>query len=87
MSWNIARSKHPYSDCELVKKKITEIVSVSDPHNKKLQQLIMQMLSLPRIIQRLIFEINVAVTMQSHLKSFLAFNLTVDESTDTKNNP
>ena len=87
MSWNIARSKRPYSDCELVKKKITEVVSVSDPHNKKLQQLITQMLSLPRITQRLIFEINVAVTMQSHLKSFLAFNLTVDESTDTKNNP
>ena len=35
MSWNIARSKHLYSDCEHVKKKITEVVSVLDPNNKK----------------------------------------------------
>ena len=87
MSWNIACSKHPYSDCELVKKKITEVVSVSDPHNKKLQRLITQILSLPRIAQRRIFEINVAVTMQSHLKSFLAFSLTLDATTETQNNP
>ena len=87
MSWNIACSKHPYSDCELVKKKITEVVSVSDPHNKKLQRLKTQILSLPRIAQRRIFEINVAVTIQSDLKSFLEFSLTLDESTDTQNNP
>ena len=86
MSWNVARSKYPYSDCELVKKKITEVVSVSDPHNKKLQGLITQILSLPRTTQRRIFKINVAVTMQSDLKSSLAFSLALDESTDTQNN-
>ena len=42
MSWNIARSKHPYSDCEFVKKNIIEVVLVLDPNNKKLQQLIVQ---------------------------------------------
>ena len=87
MTWNIACCKHPYSDCELVKKKIIEVVSVSDPHNKKLQRLITQILSLPGLKQRRIFEINVANKMQSHLKSFLAFSLTLDESTDTQNNP
>ena len=34
ISWNIACSKHLYSDCELVKKKITEVFSVSDLNNK-----------------------------------------------------
>ena len=35
-SRNIARSKHPYSDCEFVKKNITDVVAVLDPNNKKL---------------------------------------------------
>ena len=34
MSWNIVRSKHPYSDCEFVKKNITDVVAVLDPNNK-----------------------------------------------------
>ena len=38
ISWNIARSRHPYSDYEFMKKNITEVVSVLDPNNKKLQQ-------------------------------------------------
>ena len=36
MSWNIAHFKHPYSDCEFVKKNITDVVAVLDPNNKKL---------------------------------------------------
>ena len=43
MSWSIARAKHPYSDCEFVKKNITDVVAVLDPNNKKLQCLIAQM--------------------------------------------
>ena len=43
MSWNTARSKHPYSDCKFVKKNITDVVAVLDPNNKKLQPLITQM--------------------------------------------
>ena len=37
ISWNIARSKHPYSDCEFVKKNISDVVAVLDPINKKIQ--------------------------------------------------
>ena len=89
MSWNIARSKHPYYNCELVNKKITEVVSVSDPNNKKLQRLITQILSSRRTAQRCILEISadIAVTMQSDLKSSLAFSFALDESIDTQNNP
>ena len=89
ISWNIAHSKHPYSDCELVKKNIIEIVSVLDPNNKKLQRLITQIPSSHRTTQRRISQIStdVAVTMQSDLKSALAFSLALDESTDTQNNP
>ena len=34
MSWNIARSKHPYSDCEFMKKNVTDVVAVLDPTTK-----------------------------------------------------
>ena len=31
MSWNIARSKHPYLDCEFVEKNVTDVVVVTPP--------------------------------------------------------
>ena len=46
MSWSIARSKHPYSDCKFVKKNVTDVVALLDPNNKTLQRLIAQMLCL-----------------------------------------
>ena len=35
MSWNIARAKHPYSDCEFVKKNIADVVAVLEPNITK----------------------------------------------------
>ena len=34
IAWNIARSKHPYSDGEFLKKNILQVVSTLDPSNK-----------------------------------------------------
>ena len=89
MSWNIARSKHLYSDGELVKKNTTDVIAVLDPNNKKLQRLIAQMPCSRRTTQRRIFQISadIAVTMQSDLKSSLSFSIAIDESTDLKENP
>ena len=67
MSWNIGRSKHPYSACEFVNKKnITDVVAVLDPNNKKLQRLIAQMPCLRQTTQRHISQISadIALTMQ-----------------------
>ena len=89
MFWSIACSKHPYSDCEFVKKNITDVVAVLDPNNKKLQRLIAQMPCSRRTTQRRISQTsaNIAVTMQSDLKSSLAFSIAIDESTDIQDNP
>ena len=89
MSWNIARSKHLYSDGELVKKNTTDVIAVLDPNNKKLQRLIAQMPCSRRTTQRRISQISadIAVTMQSDLKSSLSFSIAIDESTDLKENP
>ena len=89
MSWNIARSKHPYSDCEFVKKNITDVVAVLDPYNTKLQRSIAQMPCLRRTTQTRVSSISAdnEVTMQSDFKSFLAFIFAFDESTDIQDNP
>ena len=65
MSWSIAHSKHPYSDCEFVKKNITDLIAVLDLNNKKLQRLIAQMPYSRRPTQRRISQISadIAVTM------------------------
>ena len=64
MSWNIARSKHPYSDCEFVKKNITDVIAVLDPNNKKLQRLIAQMLCSRRTTQRRISQISADIALK-----------------------
>ena len=89
MSWNIARFKHPYSDCEFVKKNITDVVQVLDPNNQKLQRLIAQMPCSRQTTQRRISQISgdIAVTMQSDLKSSLAISIAIDESTDIQDDP
>ena len=89
MSRSIARFKHPYSDCEFVKKNITDVVAVLDPNNKKLQCLIAQMPRSRRTTQRRISQISadIAVTMQSDLKNSLAFSIAIGESTDIQDNP
>ena len=89
MSWNIARSKHSCSDCEFVKKNTTDVVSVFDPNNKKLQRLTAQMPCSRRTTQRRISQMSedIAVTMQSESKTPLAFSIAMDESTDIQDNP
>ena len=89
ISWNIACSKHPYSNCEIVKKNITDVVAVLDPSNKKLQRLIAQMPCSRRTTQRRISQISadIAVAMQNDLKSSFAFSIALDESTDIQDNP
>ena len=37
MSWSIARSKNPYSECEFVKKNIADVAALLVPNNKKIQ--------------------------------------------------
>ena len=88
MSWNVARSTHPYSDCGFVKKNITNVVTVLDPNNKKLQRLIVQMPSSHQTKQRRISQVSadITVTMQSNLKSSLAFSIAFDNSTDIQDN-
>ena len=65
MSWSIMCSKHPYSDCEFVKKNITDAVVVLDPNNKKLQCLTVQMPCSHQTTRRCISQIcaDNAVTM------------------------
>jgi len=41
-SWNIARSKHPDSDGEFVKKNISEVIALLDLNNTKFQRVISQ---------------------------------------------
>ena len=78
-SWNIAHSKHSYSDCEFVKKNITDVVAVLDLNNKKLQRLIVQMPCLHQTTQRGSSQksVDIVVTMQSDLKSCLAFSIAI----------
>ena len=72
-----------------MKKNITDVVAVLNPNNKKLQRLIAQMPCSRRTTQRRISQISadIAVTMQSDLKSSLTFSIGIDESTDIQDNP
>ena len=73
---------------EFVQKNMTDAVAVLDPNNKKLQRLIAQMPCSRRTTQRRISQISadIAVAMQSDLKSSLAFSFAIDESTDIQDN-
>ena len=39
MPWNIARFRHPYSDCDIMKKNITDVVAVLDLNTKSFNAL------------------------------------------------
>ena len=58
ISWNIARSKHPYSDGEFVKKNISEVIAMLDPNNRKLQRLISQTPASRHTVERRVSCIN-----------------------------
>ena len=89
ISWNIARAKHSYSDCEFVKKNIADVVAVLEPNNKNLQRLIEKIPSSRRTTQRRISQISadIEVTVQNDLKRSVAFSLALDESTDIQDYP
>ena len=72
-----------------MKKNITDVVAVLDPNSKKPQHLRAQMPCSRRTTQRPIFQISadIAVTVQSDLKSSLGFSTAFDESTDIQDNP
>ncbi|XP_065675707.1 general transcription factor II-I repeat domain-containing protein 2A-like [Hydra vulgaris] len=44
IAWNIAKSKHPYTDGEFVKQNLFDVISVLDPNNCKIQKLISNVL-------------------------------------------
>jgi hypothetical protein len=86
---NIARSKLPYSHGEFVKKNISDMITVIAPENSKLKQAIEQILISRHITERHISEISstTVCSLQSDLKSCVAFSLALDESTDIQDIP
>ena len=86
---NIAHAKHPYSDCEFVKKNIADVVALLETNNEKLKPLIENMLCWRRTTQRCIFQISadIEAAMQNWLKISLVFILKLDKSNDIKDNP
>ena len=89
LAWNIARSKHPYTDGEFIKQNILQVVSILDPSNTTLQRLISQMaLSRPTIVRRIEdLSANVTISLKNDLVSSVAFSIALDESTDIQDNP
>ncbi|XP_014778369.1 uncharacterized protein LOC106874960 [Octopus bimaculoides] len=88
MSWNIARTKRPYSDEEFVKN-IAEVVAVLYPNNIRLQRLIAQTPIPCQPTGKRISQISadVAGKMQNDFKNSLAFGLALDEPTNIQDNP
>ncbi|XP_065681502.1 general transcription factor II-I repeat domain-containing protein 2A-like [Hydra vulgaris] len=87
--WNIARGKHPYTDGEFVKQNISDVLSVLDPSNSKIQRLVSQIPISRHTTERRISEISIDVEQQllNDLKNCEAFSLAVDESTDIQDKP
>jgi len=52
ISWNIVRSKHPYSDGEFVKQNVPEVIAMLDTNNTKLQRLIYETPTLRHTVER-----------------------------------
>ena len=89
IAWNIARAKHPYSDGEFVKKNISEVLSILDPSNSKLNKLVSQISVSRHTTERRISQISAAVEndLNKDLQNCKAFSLALDESTDIQDNP
>jgi hypothetical protein len=89
IAWNIARSKHPYSDGEFVKKNISEVLSLLDPSNSKLNKLVSQISISRHTTERRISQISADVesNLKKDLQNCKAFSLALDESTDIQDNP
>lgn len=89
LAFNIAKAKKPYTEGEFVKTNISQVVSILDPENKKLQKLIEQMPASRHTIERRISVISddIMSNLQQKLSNCSAMSLALDESTDIKDKP
>ncbi|XP_065665556.1 protein FAM200A-like [Hydra vulgaris] len=89
IAWNIAKSKHPYTDGEFVKQNLFDVILVLDPNNSKIQRLISNISVSRHTTERRISEISVKVEQHllNDLKNWEAFSLALDESTDIQDKP
>jgi len=80
-SWNIARSKYPYSDGEFVKKNISEIIAVLDINNTELQRLISQTPVSRHTVERRVSCINADFEnkLQNDFKNSTALSLALQQ--------
>jgi hypothetical protein len=89
IAWNIARSKLPYSHGEFVKKNISDVIAILAPENSKLKQAIEQIPISRHTTERRNSEMSSTIvsSLQSDLKSCVAFSLPLDEHTDIQDIP
>uniref|UniRef100_A0A1B6MPL2 Uncharacterized protein n=1 Tax=Graphocephala atropunctata TaxID=36148 RepID=A0A1B6MPL2_9HEMI len=89
LAFNIAKAKKPYTEGEFIKKNMSQVVSILDPENKKLQKLIDQMPAARHTIERRISVISgdIVGNLQQNLSECSAISLALDESTDVKDKP
>ena len=76
IAWTIARVKHPNTDGEFTKQNISDVLSVLDPKNSKVQRLISQFPISRHTTERRISEISAEIEQQllNDLKNFAAFS-------------
>ena len=89
IAWNIARVNHSYTDGEFVKQHISDVLSVLDPKNSKIQRLISQIPISRHTFERRISEISAEIEEQllNDLKNCEAFSLALYEPTDIQDKP
>ncbi|XP_065672011.1 SCAN domain-containing protein 3-like [Hydra vulgaris] len=89
IAWNIAKSKHPYTDGEFVKQNLFDMISVLDSNNSKIQRLISNISVSRHTTERRISEISVEVKQHllNGLKNCETFSLALDESTGIQDKP
>lgn len=89
VAFNIAKSKKPYTEGDFVKKNITQVISILDPENKRLQKMVAQMPVSRHTIERRISVISADVVnnLQKDLINCSALSLALDESTDVQDKP
>ncbi|XP_065650307.1 general transcription factor II-I repeat domain-containing protein 2-like [Hydra vulgaris] len=68
-TWNIAKSKHPYTDGEFVKQNLFDVISFLDPNNSKIQRLISNISISRHTTERRISEISVEVEQHLYVTS------------------
>jgi hypothetical protein len=84
LAFNIARAKRPYTEGELIKKNIAQVISVLYPENKTLHKMIEQMPASRHTVERRISVISADIVnnLQHDLTNCSAHSPALDESTD-----